>query len=453
MAWLKAGDTAAMNERVLNIAALPGADERSVNETFGFVMRLFLQAAQQETDYTVSLGTAMVLSPRYELLLEQAAGTGLLRVEVADGQRVVKLVQDEEFMHMRSREELEWERRRKADTSNTDLTVPVRVRDGDACRYCGQVVSFGMRRGGRAGTYDHLRPGRAARSVDDLVVACGSCNAGRREAEGGRGQQYELLPPPSEDQRYFSKRTIQWFEEQARVFHQLGLEMPRRPKGARDLKVGSQSRSDVPAPSGAPAREDGGTGNAAPAIGGDQRPEAARTALDAPSVDVRPRLGQGHAATAPSGDQRPGHRPSATPSADATPAGDLRAEHARPGQEDLGAHRRGGTGSATAPATSATSEGTRAEVLEPVPAASESAREVRPEPASTPGLTCTNTRSGSFPETEPPGSGFPGTGRDGTGRAGQARLGPEARAPQGAGTDPGGARRSRRGRRRRGRKS
>ena len=69
MAWLKTGDTAAMDERVLDVAELETAEPWSVNEVYGFVSRMFIQAAQQGSDYRVSMGTAMALSPRYELLL------------------------------------------------------------------------------------------------------------------------------------------------------------------------------------------------------------------------------------------------------------------------------------------------------------------------------------------------------------------------------------------------
>lgn len=113
MAWLRAGDTAAMDERVLGVAELADAEAWSVNEVFGFVARLFLQAAQQGSDYRVSMGTAMALSPRYELLLALAARSGLLKVDVEDDRKVIRLVQDGEFLHLRTKEEMSWERARK----------------------------------------------------------------------------------------------------------------------------------------------------------------------------------------------------------------------------------------------------------------------------------------------------------------------------------------------------
>ena len=40
------------------------------------------------------------------------------------------------------------------------IIVPVRWRDGDACRYCGKVVNWADRKGGKGGTYDHRMPGQ-----------------------------------------------------------------------------------------------------------------------------------------------------------------------------------------------------------------------------------------------------------------------------------------------------
>lgn len=419
MAWLKAGDTAAMDERVLNIAALGDADERSVNEVFGFVMRLFLQAAQQETDYRVSMGTAMVLSPRYEVLLEQASRTGLLRVVVEEGLKVIHLVADEEFLHMRSREEIEWEKLRRADVATPQLTVPVRLRDGDACRYCGCVVSFGMRKGGRGGTYDHLKPGRPAQTEHELVVACRACNGGRREAAGNRDKLYPLLPPPPNDDVYLSKSTIAWLEGHGTILAQLGLAIPKRTRGAKDLKPGAQTRTDVqPRPGGTEAHD--GAGDAATAHSGEQRPAAPSTR----SADAAPQ---------PSGEQRAEQAQGAT-------AG-----------PDLDVHQRADrSDEPTAPATSPTGQGTRAETGSEDRSADAGSNQVASQRTSKPDPTSTEARSADSADEQAAGSGFPGTGRDGSGRAGPGRDGTARDA--GPRQQGGGDRRRKRGRRRRGKR-
>ncbi|TDP76335.1 5-methylcytosine-specific restriction endonuclease McrA [Brachybacterium sp. AG952] len=404
-----------MDERVLGVAELADADERSVNEVFGFVMRLFLQAAQQGSDYRVSFGTAMVLSPRHESLLDLAAKAGLLSVGVEDDRKVIRLVADEDFMHLRTREQIAWENQRKADTSDLTLVLPVRVRDGDACRYCGKVVSFAMRNGNRAGTYDHLIPGQRARSIDELVVACKGCNSGRRDEEGGRGSRYPLLPPPPEKQRYYSTITLAWFKDQGTVLTDLGLAIPKRPRGAKDRKPGSQTRPDAqPAPTGSARAE--------------------------------------NAATAPSGDQRTA--PSQTRPADAAPHGDQRAGTARetapsnapqPGQPTPA-----GTVEEVADAAPHTSGEQRATTTSTVQAERLPAAEVASEVEQKPGPTRRDDTSASLPEAEAEGSGSAGSGRVGTGRAGQGRHGPGMDgSPPGQG---GRGRRTKRGRRRRGKR-
>lgn len=413
MAWLKAGDTAAMDERVLGVAELTDADERSVNEVFGFVMRLFLQAAQQETDYRVSLGTAMVLSPlRYEALLDQAARSGLLSLVVEDGRRVIQLVADGEFLHMRTREEMQWESQRKADVRDTTLTVPVRHRDGDACRYCGVVVSFGMRRGGRAGTYDHLIPGQRARSPHEMVVACKSCNSGRRDAEEGRGAAYPLLPPPAEGNRYYSKSTIAWLEENGTILTELGLTVPTRPRGAKDRRPGTQTRPDAPA---TPAAGTDGVEPAAPPHGGEQRSTASQ---------------QHPAPAAPhtSGEQRPGRLQEENTGSD----------RKEPQRSEPGSER-------PASATKATAEGTRADTAEEPRSARGVSDEVASACTSIFDPTSDDAVSAGPAETEADGPGSAGSGRDGTGRDGSGRNG--GPRPQGAGR-PAGGRRRKRGRRR-----
>ncbi|MGY5764970.1 hypothetical protein ACXET9_07215 [Brachybacterium sp. DNPG3] len=411
-----------MDSRVLGVAEFADADERSVNEVFGFVMRLFLQAAQQGSDYQVSFGTAMVLSPRYEALLALAAKSGLLSIGVEDDRKVIRLVADPEFMHMRTREEIAWESQRKADTSDLSLVIPVRVRDGDACRYCGEVVSFGMRKGNRAGTYDHLVPGQRARSVDELVVACKGCNSGRRDEEGGRGSRYPLLPPPAAGQRYFSTATLTWFKDQGTVFTDLGLEIPKRPRGAKDRRPGTQTRPDAQPVTTGSARAE----HAAPASSGDQRTAPSQT---------RP------ADAAPTGDQRAGTAQEATPGDD----------H---GIEQLTPARTIETAADAAPASSGDQRAADPSTVraERLPAA-----EVASQVEQTHGVTCDNATSRTLLEAEAPGSGSAGSGRDGSGRDGSGRVGTGRRGTARDGGPPGPVphgqrsqgRKTKRGRRRR----
>lgn len=80
---------------------------------------------------------------RWELLTQVCVFAELM-TEVFDEAGTViafKLVDDDpEFLHLRLKAELDWERQRKADANRPNLIVPVRLRDGDGCRWCGAIV-------------------------------------------------------------------------------------------------------------------------------------------------------------------------------------------------------------------------------------------------------------------------------------------------------------------------
>ncbi|WP_418345253.1 hypothetical protein [Rhodococcus pyridinivorans] len=179
-------------------------------EAFGFLVLCASLSAAHTTDYHVSWGTA-VLVAREEAsrMLDVCMRAGLMEEIVVDGTQMWKIVEDPEFLHMRTAEEITWERQRKSDNSNPELIVPVRLRDGDACRYCGQVVKWTARKGRLAGTYDHRVPGRAA-TIDTMVVSCGRCNSARKDNPAA-DEQHPLLPAPARP--YFSPETRKWIAE------------------------------------------------------------------------------------------------------------------------------------------------------------------------------------------------------------------------------------------------
>ena len=151
---------------------------------------------------------------RAERLLTVCERAGLLeRVEVG-GLPGVRLVQDPDLFHVRSREEVEWDRQRKRDSSDPNLKGPVLLRDGDSCRYCRREVHWTGRVSNRKATLDHLRPGRPG-TVDTLVVACLTCNSARQEdADGAWARTHPLLPPPARPlygpwtRRYLTERGL-----------------------------------------------------------------------------------------------------------------------------------------------------------------------------------------------------------------------------------------------------
>lgn len=211
MPWLKAGDNAATHPVVMRpIAWFVGCIDQVfegdviVNELFGFMTRCALQSAGHTTDYMLEYGTMLMLGgTRTDVLIKHALRAGYI-TKTKSRLVTYKLIDDPEFLHIRLRAEIDWEKQQAADSSNPALTAPVRFRDGDACRYCRKIVWFKSRKGGRAGTYrrvdggqmDHRTPGAAAQSPDDLVVACGSCNPGRKDGGEAAEPRYPLQPPP-----------------------------------------------------------------------------------------------------------------------------------------------------------------------------------------------------------------------------------------------------------------
>lgn len=217
MPWLKSGDNAATHPIVMRVAAFvmrvtTKVLERdvAVNEVFGFVTRCALQSAGHTTDYVIDYGTVqMIGGARTDRLVELARKAGYLKPIRQGGLPAWRLVNDPDFLHMRLKEEIDWERQQRADNANPALVVPVRLRDGDACRYCGHIVNWRARKGNRNGTYDHREAGKSA-TVATLVVACGACNAGRRD-DPNADERYPLRPAPSNP--YYSEHSAAYLTE------------------------------------------------------------------------------------------------------------------------------------------------------------------------------------------------------------------------------------------------
>ncbi|UVF61169.1 HNH endonuclease [Arthrobacter phage Aoka] len=262
MPWLRIGDTAANHPIALAVLEAPDADDRLLNEVFGFVTRCALQSTAHLTDYVISRGTAIQIGGHSRVweLLDAAIDAGYLSPTEIDVDGVsrpaYKLLDDPDFIHMRTREEIEWERQRKTDNSNPALIVPVRLRDGDACRYCGLVVDFrpGQRKGRIAGTYDHREPGQAA-TVETYVVACRACNATRGDSANADAV-LPLLPEPTKP--YYSAHTIEWLRTNDWAKRN-GIKPPRKGKA---IAPGNPARKGEATPA------NGSTTGPAPEING-----------------------------------------------------------------------------------------------------------------------------------------------------------------------------------------
>ena len=203
MPWLKQSDAAANHPIVLAAHELDDADDRTLNELFGYVARCATQSAAFEQDYIVTFGTAFQMAgshSRFQVLSAAAERCGYwneIEITGEDGERrrAFKLAEEKDLFHMILKEERAWLNKRKEDSRNPALFIPVRKRDGDACRYCGKPVTWGDNRSGRGATYDHVVPGDMEATVDTYVVCCRECN-GKRQDDPDR--TWKTLPAPSE---------------------------------------------------------------------------------------------------------------------------------------------------------------------------------------------------------------------------------------------------------------
>lgn len=181
MPWARFGDNSATYPRLMQIAGFPGADARAVNEVRGFINACATQSAGHVTDYLVDFGTAQMFGgARTKKLINWCVRAGLLTEVEVDGIKQWAIINDPEFIHIRTRAEIEWERQQRADTRDTGLMVPVRLRDGDNCRYCGVLVEWRGKKSHKSAEPDHREPGQAA-TVETLVVSCRRCNGARQD--------------------------------------------------------------------------------------------------------------------------------------------------------------------------------------------------------------------------------------------------------------------------------
>ena len=213
MAWLKVSDTATQNPIVRRALDLPHCTQEYVYTLFGVILACAVEAAAMKTNYIIERNAiaAKVGLEKTEQFIKDAIVCGYMtETQLEDGRIAYKLVEDEEnFFHMRSKEEIEWENRRRNDARNAAITAPVRARDGDACRWCGRVVYWGDQKSARGGTYDHLRPGIGAETPQDVIVACRSCNSTRKDNPEWGGT---LLPAPTKP--YYGRKTVEFLAAQ-----------------------------------------------------------------------------------------------------------------------------------------------------------------------------------------------------------------------------------------------
>ncbi|MEW1964652.1 HNH endonuclease [Micrococcus sp. NPDC078436] len=252
MPWLKVSDASAMHPIALAALETDDADDRLVNELFGYVCRCAVMSAQHEQDYVVTLATARVTAggdARFRALAGAAERAGYwTRTVVKDAtgaeRPAFRLVQEKDLFHMLLKAERAWETQRRADVANAELTVPVRLRDGDGCRWCGKTVAWRDRKSGRGATYDHVHPGQGAASPEDLVVACRACNGARKDEENTSFDRTLMQPP---ERPFYGADTLAFLAE-----HDVVPSTPEEPASAAPQAAPSSAAEQAPRRESAP---------------------------------------------------------------------------------------------------------------------------------------------------------------------------------------------------------
>lgn len=275
MAWLRIGDNSVTHPKMSLLLEACDLDHQLKNEAFSTFILLATVSAAHLTDAWVEMGMIAQIAPgREKAILDVLVAAGLAeRVKVEERWKIRLVLDDEEFVHARKRDEVLIDRRRSADKRRDDLMIPVRVRDGDECRWCGRTVSWGNRSGNRGGTIDSLTSHQDS-TVDTLVVACRGCNSKRHE-----GIDLVLKPEPKEGHAYYTDHTIKLVNETLWAQEQ-GIQIqPRQTSLTLDQDTTKAAAS---------RQQD--NGKAAHGQSGSSTTDAAPTHLAAPATSTAPDL-------------------------------------------------------------------------------------------------------------------------------------------------------------------
>lgn len=257
MAWVRVGDEAMSHPKLMGVYDVEDRGDVSLSEVFTLLMGLACYSAKHLTDGVVERGAVYRSAEergRAAKVVDVCVAAGLMSWVDVDGVRKLRLFQDEEFIHIQTREEVERRRARARDNSSADFKAAVIFRDGDHCRYCGRVVRWTGPQGYGMGTLDHLDPSSVGMvRVEGLVVCCWECNSARKAARRTWDEENPLLPIPTDP----------FYGEWSRAFLQRrGYPVGgARPTAAADAGTASDAPSvgAVPGASGTTAAAGGGS--------------------------------------------------------------------------------------------------------------------------------------------------------------------------------------------------
>lgn len=171
-------------------------DARLVTDLKGVTMALYAQSALSWSDYMVQFGAVIeaVGLERASSVVEDLLKIGVLFDQSTADQRQYRLLERESFVHLIKTDQKKRNAKRKRDKRKAALMVPVLLRDGSECRYCGDRVNWDDKRFDQGGTFDH-REIESETTVDNYVVCCRSCNRLRADFENP-DEELPLLDPP-----------------------------------------------------------------------------------------------------------------------------------------------------------------------------------------------------------------------------------------------------------------
>lgn len=299
LAWTRSDDNTLLHPKLLKLEQLGGADDRFLNEAYGFVARCTTWSGAVLEDGFFPVAIARTAAPaRWAVLTDALVKARLLKRSRKNGLDGWQVVMDDQLLHVRSKAQVMKDREAQRVLSRVQkISREVRLRDGDQCRYCGKTVAFtGDRRSARKGTYDHVVPQRLGgeESVENIVVACGACNRRKGDRPLPDCDGMTLREPP--DDPYYEPETAEW----------LGVDGPQARAGdepdtaATPDTAALEARPDDPSRTPQPQRRDPTVPDTAapaarpgaPSARGQPPPD-----LDPPTSGTRPgtgRAGSGH---------------------------------------------------------------------------------------------------------------------------------------------------------------
>ena len=231
MSWIRVGDTFNGAPEFMKAfeLAVERDDPRLLAELKGLTMALFVFSAQQWTDYEIGYGALadIVGLSRAQQALQDLIKIGVLRDVSTDSERKYKLVERDSFVHIIKSTDKKMAAKRKRDQNKGTLQVPVLLRDGDQCRYCGVEVNWADHKNDEGGTFDHRNPEEDT-TPDNYVVCCRGCNQLRFELGEEADDELPLLDVP--EQAVYGKHIMaklsKWWRITARTCRQMGIPNP-----------------------------------------------------------------------------------------------------------------------------------------------------------------------------------------------------------------------------------